>query len=141
MKPSPANHFVPSNFPSNFLKTVLLTLLLSSLLALCPTTPVHARNRYVPDHGAPILSGNITGESWLAAAPESRLAFCHEASAAFRGSAAQSYTISWNVQSLTPAGLCDRLNQYYAQAENLDTRISAAAAIAPLLYADTPLKP
>jgi hypothetical protein len=98
------------------------------------------RARYLPEHGAPILDGNINGEAWLSAMPESRIAFCHEANAAFRGSPSQSYIISWNVQSLTPAGLCDRIDQYYAQEETLDTRISAAAAIAPLLYADIPIE-
>jgi hypothetical protein len=108
-------------------------------VALPESLEAAPRARYLPDRGAPILSGNITGEAWLNARSESRIAFCHEASAAFRGSPSQSYTISWNVQSLTAAGLCDRIDQYYAQEENLDTRISAAAAIAPLLYADIPL--
>ncbi|MDX1976185.1 MAG: hypothetical protein SFT94_00790 [Pseudanabaenaceae cyanobacterium bins.68] len=144
MKISP----IPDPTPSLMLQISvkqILQILVGCLLALWLCTllpnPALARSRYVPDHGAPILDGNITGEAWLAAAAESRLAFCYEASAAFRGSAAQSYTISWNVQSLTAAGLCDRIAQYYAQEENLDTRVSAAAAIAPLLYADTPLKP
>lgn len=105
-----------------------------------PAWAAPTRARYLPDHGAPILSGNINGEGWFKALPESRIAFCHEASAAFRGSPSQSYTISWNVQSLTAAGLCDRIDQYYAQEETLETRISAAAAIAPLLYADIPLE-
>jgi len=92
-----------------------------------------------PQNGATTLNGNIQGSAWNEAAIESKIAFCNAAFAAFRGSPSQSYIISSNVQSLTPSGLCDRIDQYFSIEENLDTRISSAAAIAPLLFADTPL--
>jgi hypothetical protein len=116
---------------------VVTIALLISVIFLDPA--IAARKPFVPDHGEPILSGIIKGEAWLAASAESKNAFCNEAFAAFRGSPSQSYIISSNVQSLTPAGLCDRMDQYFSIEENLDVRIGAAAAIAPLLFADTPL--
>jgi hypothetical protein len=92
----------------------------------------------VPAAGAPVLNGNLTGPAWQAAAPASRLAYCTEAFAAFRGSPAQSYIISYDVQSLDAQGLCDRIDQFYSLEENQDQRLNTAAALAPLLFADTP---
>lgn len=86
-----------------------------------------------------LLKGNEHGSIWQESAPEVKLAYCQRAFAAFRGSPSQSYIISSNVQSLTPVGLCDRIDQYFSLEENIDSRLSAAAAIAPLLFADTPL--
>ncbi len=97
-----------------------------------------ARRPVVPAAGAPVLNGNLTGPAWQAAAPASRLAYCAEALAAFRGSPAQSYIISHDVQSLEAQGLCDRIDQFYSLEENQDQRLNTAAALAPLLFADTP---
>ncbi|MBD2149414.1 hypothetical protein H6F44_04630 [Pseudanabaena sp. FACHB-1277] len=97
------------------------------------------RRPVIPAHGQPILSGNIHGTEWLKAAPESKQAYCEEAFAIFRGSAAQSYIISHNIQSLSPQGLCDRIDQYYSLEEYIDDRLGSAAAIAPVLFADTPV--
>jgi hypothetical protein len=85
------------------------------------------------------LNGNMRGQNWLEAPVEAKLAYCNAAFAAFRGSPSQSYIISANVQSLSPKGLCDRIDRYFSIDENIDTRLSSAAAIAPLLFADTPL--
>ncbi len=85
------------------------------------------------------LGGNDRGDRWAAADVDAKLTFCQRAFAAFRGSPSQSYIISHGVQSLSPAGLCDRIDQFYSLEENRDTRLSEAAAIAPLLFADTPL--
>jgi hypothetical protein len=97
------------------------------------------RRAVIPANGQPILSGNMHGSDWLVASSESKLAYCQEAFAAFRGSAAQSYIISHNIQSLTPQGLCDRMDQYYSLEEYADDRLGSAAAIAPILFADTPI--
>ena len=97
------------------------------------------RRPVIPANGQPILSGNIHGTEWLKAAPESKQAYCEEAFAIFRGSAAQSYIISHNIQSLSPQGLCDRIDQYYSLEEYIDDRLGSAAAIAPVLFADTPV--
>jgi hypothetical protein len=97
------------------------------------------RRPVLPRNGAQLLSGTIRGEAWLEAAPESKIAYCNEAFIAFRGSPSQSYTISHNIQSLTPEGLCDRIDQYFSLEDNLDTRLGSAAAIAPILFADTPI--
>jgi hypothetical protein len=102
-------------------------------------TAATSRRIFQPQNGAPILSGSITGEDWLRAIPDSKIAFCNEAYSAFRASPSQSYIISSNVQSLTPSGLCDRIDQYFSIEENLDSRLGTAAAIAPLLFADTPI--
>ncbi|MFN5838956.1 MAG: hypothetical protein ACK47J_20120 [Pseudanabaena sp.] len=97
------------------------------------------RRPVIPANGQPILSGNMHGSDWIAASRDSKQAYCEEAFAAFRGSAAQSYIISHNIQSLSPEGLCDRMDQYYSLEEYLDDRLGSAAAIAPILFADTPL--
>lgn len=93
----------------------------------------------IPANGQPILGGNMHGSDWISASNDSKQAYCQEAFAAFRGSAAQSYIISHNIQSLSPEGLCDRMDQYYSLEEYLDDRLGSAAAIAPILFADTPL--
>jgi len=88
----------------------------------------------------PVLpSAQITGWEWQNLSPELQQSYCVQAFAAFRGSPAQSYIISHGVQSLTPAGLCDRLGQFYSIEDNRDTPLATAAALAPLLFADTPL--
>lgn len=97
------------------------------------------RRPVIPAHGQPILSGNMHGSDWRVASSDSKQAYCQEAFAAFRGSAAQSYIISHNIQSLSPEGLCDRMDQYYSLEEYEDDRLGSAAAIAPILFADTPL--
>jgi hypothetical protein len=97
------------------------------------------RRPVIPAHGQPILSGNMHGSDWQVASIDSKQAYCQEAFAAFRGSAAQSYIISHNIQSLSPEGLCDRMDQYYSLEEYEDARLGSAAAIAPILFADTPL--
>jgi hypothetical protein len=79
------------------------------------------------------------GSDWIAASNDSKQAYCQEAFAAFRGSAAQSYIISHNIQSMSAVGLCDRMDQYYSLEEYIDERLGSAAAIAPILFADTPL--
>ncbi|MGQ9865009.1 MAG: hypothetical protein ACUVSQ_01795 [Pseudanabaenaceae cyanobacterium] len=112
---------------------------LALLILLAGTHPAFAARRpVVPAAGAPVLNGNFTAPAWQAAAPASRLAYCAEALAAFRGSPAQSYIISYDVQSLDAQGLCDRIDQFYSLEENQDQRLSTAAALAPLLFADTP---
>jgi hypothetical protein len=107
------------------------------------TSPYQAiaaeRRPVIPAHGQPILSGNMHGSDWMAASQDSKQAYCEEAFAAFRSSAAQSYIISHNIQSLSPEGLCDRMDQYYSLEEYADDRLGSAAAIAPILFADTPL--
>jgi hypothetical protein len=108
------------------------------LLLGWPRPALAARRPVVPAAGAPVLNGNLTGPAWQAAAPASRLAYCAEAFAAFRGSPAQSYIISYDVQSLDAQGLCDRIDQFYSLEENQDQRLNTAAALAPLLFADTP---
>ncbi|MBD2189656.1 hypothetical protein H6F41_16095 [Pseudanabaena sp. FACHB-723] len=97
------------------------------------------RHPVLPANGQPILGGNMHGTDWRAASKESKQAYCEEAFAVFRGSAAQSYIISHNIQSLSPEGLCDRMDQYYSLEEYADDRLGSAAAIAPILFADTPL--
>jgi hypothetical protein len=97
------------------------------------------RHPVIPANGQPILGGNMHGSDWISASNDSKQAYCQEAFAAFRGSAAQSYIISHNIQSLSPEGLCDRMDQYYSLEEYLDDRLGSAAAIAPILFADTPL--
>ncbi len=88
----------------------------------------------------PVLpSAQITGWEWQNLSPEQQQSYCVQAFAAFRGSPAQSYIISHGVQSLTPPGLCDRLGQFYSIEDNRDTPLATAAALAPLLFADTPL--
>ncbi len=86
-----------------------------------------------------VLNGNMRGQEWLETIADTKLAYCNAAFAAFRGSPSQSYIISANVQSLTPKGLCDRIDQYFSIDDNLETRLNSAAAIAPILFADTPL--
>ncbi|PZO38216.1 MAG: hypothetical protein DCF19_17095 [Pseudanabaena frigida] len=112
-------------------------------IAIIFASPSHAiaaeRRPIIPAHGQPILSGNMHGSDWIAASEESKLAYCEEAFAAFRGSAAQSYIISHNIQSLSPQGLCDRMDQYYSLEDYIDDQLGSAAAIAPILFADTPL--
>ncbi|MEE3716215.1 hypothetical protein V2H45_05590 [Tumidithrix elongata RA019] len=124
-----------------FASFVTACLILLIFLSFIGTDSAFAtpRRPIQPEHGAKLLSGTIRGDAWLEAAPESKLAYCQEAFIAFRGSPSQSYIISHNVQSLTPEGLCDRIDQYFSLEDNLDTRLGSAAAIAPILFADTPL--
>ncbi|ELS33843.1 MULTISPECIES: hypothetical protein [Pseudanabaena] len=118
----------------------LLVILSSIVIFLTAPEAIAAERRpVIPANGQPILSGNMHGSDWRSAAKESKQAYCQEAFAAFRGSAAQSYIISHNIQSLSPAGLCDRIDQYYSLEEYLDDRLGSAAAIAPILFADTPI--
>lgn len=117
-----------------------LLILCLALVLISPSQAVANISKQVTSlPTVPILSGNLLGTDWLQAKPESKLDFCNRASVAFRGSPSQSYIISSNVQSLTPTGLCDRLDQYFSIEENLETRLGSAAGIAPLLFADTPL--
>ncbi len=126
---------------SNLTVGILVVTLLVLNLILNPEEVTAATSRRVvqPQNGAPILSGNIRGDEWLKALSDSKIAFCNEAYSAFRASPSQSYIISSNVQSLTASGLCDRIDQYFSIEENLESRLGTAAAIAPLLFADTPL--
>ncbi|MFN3360142.1 MAG: hypothetical protein ACK421_01745 [Pseudanabaenaceae cyanobacterium] len=105
------------------LTIVLLCLLGGQMVAAKPVVP----------------SGQITGWEWQKLSGEAQLLYCRQAFAAFRGSPAQSYIISHGVQTLTPEGLCDRLHQFYSLPDNRDTTLATAAALAPLLFADTPL--
>ncbi|MBD2175808.1 hypothetical protein H6F42_02600 [Pseudanabaena sp. FACHB-1998] len=131
MHPNPLSHAF---------KTLFVTIILIVCCLDISGQAIAAERRVViPAHGQPILSGNMHGSDWLVAAPESKLAYCEEAFAAFRGSAAQSYIISHNIQSLNPQGLCDRMDQYYSLEEYADDRLGSAAAIAPILFADTPI--
>ncbi len=119
--------------------TGLAALLLFCTGTILPLAPVLAKPTYhpvIPANGAPQLGGNLTGYEWQKANRDSRIAYCESALAAFRGSAAQSYIISHNVQSLSPSGLCRRMDQFYSLEENLETRLGQAAALAPLLFAD-----
>jgi hypothetical protein len=93
----------------------------------------------IPENGAQVLNGNMHGQEWVEAVFDAKIAYCNAAFAAFRGSPSQSYIVSSNVQSLTPKGLCDRIDQYFSIDDNLETRLNSAAAIAPILFADTPL--
>jgi hypothetical protein len=133
-----------STLMQQFLKTFFALVLtiglvmgsLSNDLAVAATS---TSSRVLPKNGAQVLNGNMHGEEWLAAVFDAKIAYCNAAFAAFRGSPSQSYIISSNVQSLTPKGLCDRIDQYFSIDDNLETRLNSAAAIAPILFADTPL--
>ena len=119
-----------------------LIFVLAAFVIFCgvPSQAIAAtRHPVIPANGQPILGGNMHGSDWISASNDSKQAYCQEAFAAFRGSAAQSYIISHNIQSLSPEGLCDRMDQYYSLEEYLDDRLGSAAAIAPILFADTPL--
>ncbi|MEM9569129.1 MAG: hypothetical protein AAF974_12570 [Cyanobacteria bacterium P01_E01_bin.34] len=83
-----------------------------------------------------VLDGDSYGESWRAAAPAEKLEYCRYAFSAFRSAPSTSYVISSNVQDISPEGFCTRLDQFYGFEVNLDTPLSEAAAIAPLLFAD-----
>ncbi len=120
-------------------RLVLVIVLISSLFFAPKVAFAAERRPVIPANGQPILSGNMHGSDWIAASNDSKQAYCEEAFAAFRGSAAQSYIISHNIQSLSPEGLCDRMDQYYSLEEYADDRLGSAAAIAPILFADTPL--
>ena len=127
-------------FNFHFLQRLVLVVVMLFTLLTAPYQAIAAERRpVIPAHGQPILSGNMHGSDWMAASNESKQAYCEEAFAAFRGSAAQSYIISHNIQSLSPEGLCDRMDQYYSLEEYADDRLGSAAAIAPILFADTPL--
>ncbi|MDX2273045.1 MAG: hypothetical protein NW237_14005 [Cyanobacteriota bacterium] len=86
-----------------------------------------------------LLSGRILGSEWLATPTDQKLAYCEKAFQSFRSSPSQSYIISSNVQAMTPAGFCQRLDQFYAYPINEDTPLGEAAALAPLLFSDLPL--
>ncbi|OIP78579.1 MAG: hypothetical protein AUK48_01375 [Oscillatoriales cyanobacterium CG2_30_44_21] len=117
-----------------------MALIAIALMFIAPQNAIAAERRpVIPAHGQPILVGNMHGSDWRVASNDSKQAYCQEAFAAFRGSAAQSYIISHNIQSLSPEGLCDRMDQYYSLEEYADDRLGSAAAIAPILFADTPL--
>ncbi len=119
---------------------LILAIAAIALMSISPNPAIAAdRHPVIPAHGQPILSGNMHGSDWLAASNDSKQAYCQEAFAAFRGSAAQSYIISHNIQSMSAAGLCDRMDQYYSLEDYIDERLGSAAAIAPILFADTPL--
>jgi hypothetical protein len=118
---------------------ILVIATIAILLGIPSQAIAAARHPVIPANGQPILGGNMHGSDWIAASNDSKQAYCQEAFAAFRGSAAQSYIISHNIQSLSPAGLCDRMDQYYSLEDYLDERLGSAAAIAPILFADTPL--
>jgi len=118
---------------------ILVVATIAILLGLPSQAIAATRHPVIPANGQPILGGNMHGSDWIAASNDSKQAYCQEAFAAFRGSAAQSYIISHNIQSLSPAGLCDRMDQYYSLEDYLDERLGSAAAIAPILFADTPL--
>ena len=120
-------------------KLVVVIVLISSLFSVSQPAIAAERRPVIPANGQPILSGNMLGSDWMAASNDSKQAYCEEAFAAFRGSAVQSYIISHNVQSLSPEGLCDRMDQFYSLEEYADDRLGSAAAIAPILFADTPL--
>ena len=135
------NRLVMSHF-FNFRILVRFVLVIAAIATLL-TAPHQAiaaeRHPVIPANGQPILGGNMHGTDWIKASNESKQAYCQEAFAAFRSSAAQSYIISHNIQSLSPAGLCDRMDQFYSLEEYADDRLGSAAAIAPILFADTPL--
>ncbi|GBO54330.1 hypothetical protein APA_2278 [Pseudanabaena sp. lw0831] len=127
-------------FNFRVLARLVLVIVLISSLFLAPKLTIAAERRpVIPANGQPILSGNMHGSDWMAASNDSKQAYCQEAFVAFRGSAAQSYIISHNIQSLSPEGLCDRMDQYYSLEDYADDRLGSAAAIAPILFADTPL--
>jgi len=129
-------------FDFRFLMRIVLGFgTISMIFMVFITNPAIAAERHpvIPANGQPILGGNMHGSDWIAASKESKQAYCEEAFAAFRGSAAQSYIISHNIQSLSPEGLCDRMDQYYSLEEYAEDRLGSAAAIAPILFADTPL--
>lgn len=102
------------------------------LLLFCPWSGEASPKSVLP-------SAKLTGWEWQNLPSEMQQSYCVQAFAVFRGSPAQSYIISHGVQSLTPAGLCDRLGQFYSIEDNRDTTIATAAALAPILFADTPL--
>ena len=127
-------------FNFHVLSRLILAIVMLLTLLTSPYPAIAAERRpVIPAHGQPILSGNMHGSDWMAASQDSKQAYCEEAFAAFRGSAAQSYIISHNIQSLSPEGLCDRMDQYYSLEEYADDRLGSAAAIAPILFTDTPL--
>lgn len=127
-------------FNFHVLQRLVLVVVMLFTLLIAPYQAIAAERRpVIPANGQPILSGNMHGSDWIAASKDSKQAYCEEAFAAFRGSAAQSYIISHNIQSLSPEGLCDRMDQYYSLEEYADDRLGSAAAIAPILFADTPL--
>jgi hypothetical protein len=126
-------------FNFHFFTRFVLSLVAIAIIFVANPAIAAERRPVIPANGQPILSGNMHGSDWLIASKDSKQAYCEEAFAAFRGSAAQSYIISHNIQSLSPEGLCDRMDQYYSLEEYLDDRLGSAAAIAPILFADTPL--
>ncbi len=132
-------HFFGSRLPR--LLARLVTLLLVATLCwgcVASRNPNAVRRPIQPENGAAMLNGSKTGIDWVAAEPESKLAYCAEAIGAFRASAAQSYIISAGVQSLNPQSFCYRMDQYFGIEENQLQRLESAAAIAPILFADTP---
>ena len=128
------------HFSFDILLKIFFCSIAIAIIFILPNQAIAAQRRpVIPKHGQPILSGNMHGTDWMAASNDSKQAYCQEAFAAFRGSAAQSYIISHNIQSLSPSGLCDRMDQYYSLEDYIDERLGSAAAIAPILFADTPL--
>ena len=131
---------VKKHFSFDILLKIFFCSIAIAIILILPNQAIAAQRRpVIPKHGQPILSGNMHGTDWMAASNDSKQAYCQEAFAAFRGSAAQSYIISHNIQSLSPSGLCDRMDQYYSLEDYIDERLGSAAAIAPILFADTPL--
>ena len=82
------------------------------------------------------LSGNSSGDEWLAASPADKLRYCRDAFTAFRTAPSSSYIISSNVQDISPEGVCTRLDQFYSFEIDREFSLSEAAGIAPLLFAD-----
>ncbi len=128
------------SFRQGFLKGGL-ALLFAACLVLASGLPlVASAAQSAKAATGPTLSGKLTGPEWLQADPEAKQAFCRKAFQTFRASPSQSYIISSNVQSLTPEGLCQRLDQFYQYAINDEIPINQAANIAPLLFSDLPLE-
>ncbi|PZV15965.1 MAG: hypothetical protein DCF20_09410 [Pseudanabaena sp.] len=127
-------------FNFHILARLVLVIAMIFTFFIAPHQAIASERRpVIPANGQPILSGNMHGTDWIAASKDSKQAYCEEAFAGFRGSAAQSYIISHNIQSMSASGLCDRMDQYFSLEDYIDERLGSAAAIAPILFADTPL--
>lgn len=113
------------------------TLLL--ILALSFAAPEgSAAKRAAP---ADLITGSMMGEDWRSADEADKQRYCEKAYRSFRSSPSQSYIISSNVQALTPAGFCKRLDQFYSYEINEEIPLNSASGIAPLLFADHPVQP
>ncbi|WP_017327889.1 hypothetical protein [Synechococcus sp. PCC 7336] len=114
-------------------RLALLCLLLTATLAL-------QQPSWAAQPPSSELSGDVYGETWRAASAEEKLAYCRKAYIALRSAPSQSYIISSNVQAISPEGFCKRLDRFYSFEIDLETPLSEAAAIAPLLFADVPME-